>query len=186
MFEQLKKQLNEIVEVANQCPEAYRERCFSILLEHFLTSQEKPKAPSGAFPKITSEAFLREWPIEFSRFIEEHKLTETVSRVFHLEEGKCEIIVKDLNTKKKATGQVRLALLLGVKHMAEEGLPNVPNEDLRQLCSSHALFDTANFASIMKKNKNLFLSIKGKGWKLTKPGENEAGAIIKELAGVSE
>lgn len=184
MFEQLKKQLKEIVEIADQCPEHYREKCFSILLEHFLASKEKQIEPKDETPEIAGIGLSGKWPPEFSRFLKDHKLT-AVSSVFHLEEGRCEIIVRNIKTKKKATGEVRLALLLGVKHMAEEGSPNVPNEELRQLCSNHGVLDTPNFTSIMKKNKDLFL-VKDKDWKLTKPGENEAAIIIKELAGISE
>lgn len=177
MFEQLKEQLKEIVEIADQCPDRYRERCFSILLEHFLASQEKQE--TGGLD------FTGEWPAEFSRFVADHQLKQAVSDVFHIEEGKCEIIVKDLKTKKKATGEIRLALLIGIKHLAEEGSPNVPNEELRKLCSDHALLDAPNFTSIMKKHKNWFLT-KDKDWKLTKPGEKEAANLVKELAGVKE
>lgn len=111
-------------------------------------------------------------------------MTEAVSHVFQLEDNKCHIIVKHLKTEKKASGQVRLALLIGIKQLAEEGIPNIPNEELRKLCTEHAVFDNPNFAANMKKNKNLFLP-QGRDWKLTKPGENEAANLIKELVGVS-
>jgi hypothetical protein len=189
MFEQLKKQLKEIVEITEQCPEQYREKCFSILLEHFLAFQEKTKVPVGESSNITGEDFSGEWNPTFSKFVKDHGLTKAVRNVFHIESGKCEIIVRDLKTKDKAPAQVRLALLIGIKHMAGEETANIPNEELRYLCSTHAMLDTANFASIIRKNKDLFLQV-GKGrkkdWKLTKPGEDKAQELIKELAGVSE
>lgn len=187
MFEELKKQLKEIVEIAESCPEPYKERCFSVLLEHFLSSKEKMKEFVGKPNREEKEeSFSGEWSPAFLKFIEEYGLKEAIYQIFHFEDGKCEIIVKDLRTNNKATGQVNLALLLGIKHLAEEGAPNVPNEELRQLCDEHAVLDSANFSANMKKNKNLFLPTKRKGkkdWKLTKPGENKAAELIKELAG---
>jgi len=47
LFELLKKNLTEIIEIVNQYPEQYREKCFSTLLAHFKTSPKKSKNNMG-------------------------------------------------------------------------------------------------------------------------------------------
>jgi len=168
MYEQLKEKLKEIVEICEQCPEQYRGKCFEILLEHYLSSVEKipVKKPSEVLPG--DEELPKGLP----------------DSIFHTDGDKIEIIVKDLKTKSKADKQVRLALLLGMRHQKEQG--SIPRKELRELCKKYAALDGANFSGIMKKRMDLFVQQKNKDWQLTKPGENEAVQIIKELAGVDE
>ncbi len=185
MFEELKNQLQEIIDVAELCPERYREKCFSILLEHWLSSYENPKMPPGK-PLEAKNTILAGGSRDlFSQFVKEHDLNGTLSQVFHLEDSKCGIIVNDLKTPKKAQRQVRLGLLVGVKHIVEEGVPNIPDQELRDLCTTYAAYDESNFASYMKKQKHLFVKT-DTGWKLTKPGEKEAANLIKELGKATE
>lgn len=187
MFEELKKNLNEIVAIANKCPEQYREKCFSILLEHFLTSQEKPKIPKGESSKL-EDVSMPQASDEFSKFIgDDSELKEAVPNVFHIEKDNYRIIIGDLKTKKKAEGQVRAALLIGIKHLIADGEASIPYEELKGFCGDHAVLDKANFQSIMKKKKkkNLFLP-QDKDWKLTNPGKKEAVKLIKDLGGASE
>ena len=170
MFKQIKEQLKEIAEIADGCPERYQERCFSILLEYYLSSVEETPTKKPSEVSSTADEKL---PMGLSQDIAIH--------TFHIEKGKCEIIVKDLKVKKKADKQVRLALLLGIKHQIEEKMALIPRKELHQLCKDYAALDSSNFSANMKRHKDIFL-IEKKDWKLTKPGENEAISVINELA----
>jgi hypothetical protein len=179
MLEQFKKQLHEITKLVELCPDRYKEKCFEILLQHLLLLEEAKLAPVR-IPKPSDTGLFEKLSPAFTRFIETHGLNEAISNVFQIDDGRCEIIVRGIETRKKATGQVRLGLLLGIKNLILNGSPNVTYEELRQLCIDHSVYDSANFAAIMKKNRDLFLT-EANNWKLTKPGENKAAELIKEL-----
>lgn len=171
MFEKVKEQLDEIISIAEKCPEKYQEKCFEVLLSS-LARAEAPSVltPPGA-PAVPKAEF-------FSRF---NISQEEWTRVFHFGEGVYSIIVGDLKVKPKAGKQVRLALLLGVKSLLETGKPDISKDTLVEVCEKYSAYDSSNFASYMKKKKDLFLP-KGDGWILTIPGQEQAAEVIKELA----
>ena len=45
-YRELKEEISAIAEVANGVPEAFRERCFAVLLQHLLDSEPKKSSPS--------------------------------------------------------------------------------------------------------------------------------------------
>lgn len=40
MYQNLKSEIKEIIEIVNQCPETLQEKCFELLLENFLNSKK--------------------------------------------------------------------------------------------------------------------------------------------------
>lgn len=62
----------------------------------------------------------------------------------------------------------------------------VPNEEVRELCKAHAVYDPTNFASQMKSQKKLVIAAGSKGspnftLKLTVPGKKAAEEMAKDL-----
>ena len=107
---------------------------------------------------------------------------EQVQRVLEFEESGFQVIAK-LSTKVKSHIQEALALLIGVGHIAVEGIGTIPKNDLIEACKEYAGYDQPNFSSHMRKRKNLFGSESEGNWKLTRPGEERAADMIKEIAG---
>ena len=176
MYERIKKAVEEIAKIADSCPENYREKCFSILLEKYLGLELPQEGKAGQ-----AKEDLNGHSTGLSKFLTDNGLkAENLENIFHIEKGVCEIIVKDVKTDKKAIGQIRLALLLAIKNSILGKELFVSAEELQQICQTHALYDVSNFRAIMKKNLNLFLPVV-KDWKLTKPGEKEAIELIKIL-----
>jgi hypothetical protein len=171
MFEKVKEYLSEIISIADECPEKYREKCFEILL----SSLVRPEAPSvitpAGAPMITKADFFSRYNIS----------QEEWTRVFHFDGSSYQVIVKDLKEKGKAPKQVKLALLLGVKALLETGEATISRNSLVEHCKSYATHDASNFAVNMKNQKDLFLA-KDDSWVLTMPGQDKAAEIIKELA----
>lgn len=171
MFEKVKEYLNEIIDIADKCPEKYQEKCFEILLSslvkpEFLPTEAVPSAPAAPMPDFFSNYGIseKEW-----------------QRVFHSDGTSYSIIVKDLKEKEKSRKQVKLALLIGVKELLETGEPIIPKGVLIEACKNYAAYDRSNFAANMKKSKDVFLA-KGDDWILTVPGQDKAAEVIKELA----
>ncbi len=113
--------------------------------------------------------------------IDQEVSQDELQRIFHRDGSSYNIIVGDLKVKPPAHKQIKLALLLGMKSLLETSEPTVAKDSLVELCRQYSAYDSPNFASNMKKNKQLFLT-KGNGWVLTVPGQQEASKVIKELA----
>ncbi|GAG51126.1 unnamed protein product [marine sediment metagenome] len=178
MFDKIKQELEEIIRIADSCPEPYRVECFKILLQHTLARYGLPTVTEGPIEEVAPQKGTK----EFARFCQQHDVTEEqLLKVFHLEDDVCKIIVKDLKEKEKAPQQIRLGLLLGIQNLYLDGNPLVPREPLRELCKQYGTYDGANFAANMKKHRDLFL-IEGKDWKLTTPGLEEATQVIQDLS----
>lgn len=173
MLEKIRDDLNEVIDIANECPEKYQVKCFEILLDALLKGE-----PSFVAPSTSSKATGKPKPEFFSRYsISE----DECARVFHFDGNSWSIIINDLREKMTARKQVRLALLLGIKSLIETGQATISKDSLIDVCKQYAAYDPKNFALHMRKKKNLFLS-KGDGWLLTMPGQENAAAVIKELA----
>ncbi len=126
----------------------------------------------------TVAAMAKSLPIILTKQgISEHEL----AKVYHHDGNAYNVIVSEVKEKSTAKKQIGLGLLLGMQSLLEGGEPVVSKDALVTLCKTYSVYDPANFASHMKKNKQLFLS-KGSGWVLTVPGQQRAADVIKELA----
>ncbi len=171
MFEKVKEHINEVINIANKCPEKYQEKCFEILLSSLARPEIPPVKAGAGTPPVTKTEFFSRYDVS----------EEVWAGVFHFDGTSFSIIVQDLKEKGKAPMQVKLALLLGVKGLLETGKAFISRELLITTCKQYSAFDSSNFAGIMKKQKKLFLP-EGDGWVLTTPGRAKAAEIIKELA----
>lgn len=178
MFETVKQHLNEVIEISDKCPDKYQVKCFEVLLDSLV--QVHTTSPSTQ--PATAVTPIKETPKSTLAFFANHGISnEEWTRVFHFDGNECQIIANNLKERGKAGKQLKLALLLGVKNMLETGSPDIPKGILIDMCKRYASHDSANFSSIMKKQKNIFLS-KGKDWVLTIPGQEKAAEVIKDLA----
>jgi hypothetical protein len=178
MFEKVREHLDEIVSIAGKCPEQYQVKCFEILLSALV----KTETPPVRVVERESEITARERVMPQADFLSRHGLTEQEwSRVFDFDGSSWSIIAK-LKDKKVSKKQIQLALLLGAKSLLEGTEPIIPKSSLVELCKHYATYDVKNFAHHMKKaQQNLFLR-RGDDWSLTRPGQEKAAGVIKELA----
>ena len=116
------------------------------------------------------------------KFMDQYQIPEaSISRVYHLDGQSYRIIVKDLKEKTSSKKQVKLALLLGIGGLLSGGQPIFSKQKLIEACREYGAYDAPNFASHMKKQRNMFIS-KGHEWSLTVPAQQRAAEAIKELA----
>jgi hypothetical protein len=174
MFERVKQNLKEVLEIAEKCPEPYRVKCFEVLLKTLASEQPRE---TGASPVEAADVKATGVPF----FAQQNIQDEQWQKVFHSDGKNFGIIVNDLKEKSTAKKQIKLALLLGIKSLLETSEPIIQKESLIELCKRYSCFDSSNFAQHMKNNKLLFLN-RGNNWSLTIPGQQEAAKVIKELA----
>ena len=114
-------------------------------------------------------------------FMDQHQIPEaSISRVYHLDGQSYRIIVKALKEKTNSKKQVKLALLLGIGGLLSSGQPIFSKERLIEACREYGAYDAPNFASHMKKQRDMFIS-QGNEWSLTVPAQQRAAEAIKEL-----
>lgn len=176
MFEKVRDYLEEVINIAEKCPEKYQAKCFEILLDALVKGETAVAGAVAGTPAIGAQVPGKPEPAFFSHYSISYEWT----RVFHFDGSSYLIIVQDLKEKAKAKKQVKLALLLGIKELLETGEASISKEALIDICKKYAAYDSPNFSSNMRKHKNLFLA-KDDGWSLTMPGQEKAAEIIKEL-----
>lgn len=198
MFENVAEHLDEAVRLAERCPEKYRIPCFQALIR-ILAQSDAPALPKGNGHTLSSEGAapaphpnghhgdggpgrLREDPERGPIFLEQHQIPDAaIPRVYHLDGGSYRIIVKNLKEKTNSKKQVKLALLLGVGGLMAGGQPVFTKERLIEVCREYGAYDGPNFASHMKKQRDMFIA-QGNEWSLTVPAQQRAAEAIKELA----
>ncbi len=204
MFENVAEHLDEAVRLAERCPEKYQIPCFQALIRvlaqsdspesqngspqngngaahHSTGNGETPSSPTNG--SYTSSGLSGQQPSERGPiFLDQHQIPEpSISRVYHLDGDSYRIIVKDLKEKTNSKKQVKLALLLGVGGLLAGGQPVFSKERLIEVCREYGAYDAPNFASHMKKQRDMFIS-QGNDWSLTVPAQQRAAEAIKELA----
>jgi hypothetical protein len=173
MFEKVKENLEQVIEISNKCPEPYRIECFRVLLEAIVSSE-----PEKAHAYAEVDTKNKEKPLFFNQYpISDEKW----QRVFNYDGKTYDIIVKDLKEKTTSKKQIKLSLLLGVKSQLESNEPYISKDALVDMCKKYSCYDSANFSGYMKKNKDLFIE-KASGWNLSIPGLQKAAEVIEELA----
>ena len=199
VFENVAEHLDEAVRLAERCPEKYQIPCFQALIRvlaqsdslpaqngngdanHLAGNGETPASPSNG--SYSSSGPTGKQPSERGPiFLEQHQIPEpSISRVYHLDGDSYRIIVKDLKEKTNSKKQVKLALLLGVGGLLAGGQPMFSKERLIEVCREYGAYDAPNFASHMKKQRDMFIA-HGNDWSLTVPAQQRAAEAIKELA----
>ena len=200
MFENVADHLDEAVRLAERCPEKYQIPCFEALIRVLAQSGSLPsrngdgdtqslagngQAPeSNDFNSYNGGGPPRQQPTgdRGAIFLDQHQITGAfISRVYHLDGDSYRIIVKDLKEKTNSKKQVKLALLLGVGGLMAGGQPVFTKERLIEVCREYGAYDGPNFASHMKKQRDMFIA-QGNEWSLTVPAQQRAAEAIKELA----
>ena len=208
MFENVAEHLDEAVRLAERCPEKYQVPCFEALIS-VLAQADSPLPQNGYSNGHSADdsaagngirngnAIIS--PYEGSQtgpgldgqqttgergaiFLDQHQLPgASISRVYHLDGNSYRIIVKDLKEKTNSKKQVKLALLLGVGGLLTGGQPVFSKERLIEACREYGAYDAPNFASHMKKQRDMFIA-QGNEWSLTVPAQQRAAEAVKELA----
>ena len=211
MFENVDEHLDEAVRLAERCPEKYQIACFQALIRVLAQSDaplaQNGNGDTHLFngngsngdtqPSPANGSYNRTNPISnpsasVSRsqdsgergpiFMDQHQIPEaSISRVYHLDGQSYRIIVKDLKEKTNSKKQVKLALLLGIGGLLSSGQPIFSKERLIEACREYGAYDAPNFASHMKKQRDMFIA-QGNEWSLTVPAQQRAAEAIKELA----
>ena len=173
MYQKLKNEIKDIIEITNQCPEGLQEKCFELLLENYLKTNEQTKRNivQTAFeesnqsvdftpnePKeekqscVEEEIVLTDFHIKIRRFFESNNITiEMINSLYYKEDGKLMPLYESLNSNKMTDCQNRIALLTAFESSFSNGGEMVFNgEVVRQRCQDLKCYDAPHFADTFK------------------------------------
>lgn len=114
-----------------------------------------------------------------SAWMAKHNVTVSdLENWYHFDGGSVTPLVP-ANASKRSQQAINTYLLLGFSKFLASGDAAFSDQDARQLCEHFGCYDHTNHAKIYKAFGNKITGSKSGGWKLTAPGINAAGALIK-------
>jgi hypothetical protein len=188
MLDKLKADFDAILELVNKTPAPLQETAFKIILEQWFTANNttlKPVSPATP-PHVDVHVAHAPGgvPDPVKPFLTANAITtEILEKVFHPTGPGAQLLASEIPGNGKANKVVSLSLLLGVKQALESGSFTCALKDLRELAVHYDCYDSPNFSSTLKANKNYYKPReKGADLELSGPGLKKAGEIIKGLA----
>ena len=209
MYQNLKSEIKEIIEIVKQCPDTLQEKCFELLLDNYLKSNDQPKTKKATTkvdePSVEStkaeetkvemiankeeEIVLTDFHIKTRKFLETNNITiGMINSLYYKEDGKLMPLYESLNSNKMTDCQNRIALLTAFENSFSNGGEMVFNgEAVRQRCQDLKCYDAPHFADTFKRFSSLFDNWAGKydkkaQYSLSAEGKKELAAILLELA----
>ena len=196
MYPNAEKEVAKILKIVEMCPEQYREKCFEILLQGYVTHEIKTLIGSVEEPPEVKDppkpqedpSFETQIPVEIlPRF-------KTFAKRLDVDPNKLELLF-DFNADPfvyqpfnppgtNAAEKTRsIALILAAKSYLVTGNWNADWKEIKSLCVDHSCYDTKNHSANLQKGQgNVFKSVEtGKHVSVSPDGQVQAEAIIKSL-----
>jgi hypothetical protein len=178
----LKGDVLELAAIAKECPEGLKEKCFELLLTHYLTQLETkakgarvtapaeptPAAagePSGVngLPVTADEApsdqdlTPKDVHVKAKKFLEKYQKTiDDLNQILYKEGDELRPLFEDLKTTKTSESQIRIALLQALTSGIKSGEFQFDGEEVRKECQTRKCYDAGNFSANFKNSASLF------------------------------
>jgi hypothetical protein len=188
MLDKLKADLDSIIALVNRTPPPLQETAFKMILEQWFNANTAQRLPPPPQPPAGQGADTPPGPKgvldAVKPFLTANALTtETLEKVFHPTGPGAQLLASSIPGNGKANKLISLSLLLCVKQALESGNFTCALKELRELAIHYDCYDSANFSTTLKANKNYYNPRnKGEGLELSGPGRRKAGEIIKSIA----
>jgi hypothetical protein len=197
-YEELKEEIKVIAEIADSVPQAFKERCFEVLLQNLLGSTPGPatsvvppvqqppadtnevKPPAGVNGTIPTSSQVKV-------LMQKTGLTQEDLSSVLMYEDQSVLFVHEPKTTKVARGQVECALLLALKNGIESNVLSADPEKIRSICQEKGFYDKANFIKNFKGTTTAgyftgAMEAQGEAQKLTTEGMKELAKVVKDLS----
>lgn len=180
MYSNLKNEIENIIEIVNKCPEPLQEKCFEILLNSYLKTNQTIEEPSKIVntpvnqikdEKITkkendiSEEEIKEshFHLVIRRLLTSNSITmKDINNLYYIENEKLKPLYDCLNAQKMSDSQIRIALLTAFENGYSDNVLEFNIQEVRERCKTFKCYDGTNFMAIFKRNKELFDNIEEK------------------------
>lgn len=181
-FEKLRRPIQGIINFVNTIDERYREKCFEVLLNHYLAKGVEMKiSPSvqenNALPAPDIQA--SDIPAGLKTFLQENMISEeVVNKLFLRTKGETRPIYK-IAEKKKAVAQIQIALLTALENalVTSTGVLEFQMKTARQRCVDYNVYETELIFNF-KNRAGLFTDLDNEVVRLTPIGRTELANLL--------
>lgn len=190
-YSNLKDKIKEIADIAESVPDRFKEKCFELLLNNFLSSISLVTPPKKITKDIVPPSTKIQFPIttQLRLFMKKTEVTEDELKSILLFANGDIHFVKEPEPENVIDGQMQWAMLLALKNCIINDSLSIDPEDVRSICQEKGYYDSANFAANFKKEKysKLFkgpMKPHGDPQALTNEGYTELANVIRSLTAV--
>jgi hypothetical protein len=181
----LKTDVLELAAIAKECPDGLTERCFELLLTHYLKQMETatkgaaieasgtaPVAPPStpvlptkdvSDATVTTDApsghdlTVKDIHVKAKKFLEKYQKTiGDLNQILYKEGDELRPLFEDLKTTKTSESQIRIALLQALTSGIGSGEFQFDGEEVRKECQARKCYDAGNFSANFKNSADLF------------------------------
>ena len=174
MYEELKAEIKEIIEITKECPAELQQRCFEILLDNYLQkfkttrsvqtviAQNEDKVDESSIEgnevsTTTSDITENDFHVKVRKFFQLNNINVTdLNRIYYKENGQLLPYYESMHSTKMSECQIRLTLLTAFEEGFATGDFAVNGENVRKRCQELKCYDSPNFATNFKNNAALF------------------------------
>ena len=209
MYLELKEEIKNIIDIVQQCPEKFQERCFEILLNQYMADcREKKHENESAYksPQIkeedkkaettyidensqTEEIKQTDFHIKVQKFMTTNGISiSDINNLYYKENDKLLPLYETLGSTKMSECQMRIALLTAFENSYSDSNGDMyfNGEVVRQRCQAMKCYDMPNFSTNFKKNSGFIDNFNDKydknaSYSLSIEGKKELAKIITDL-----
>jgi hypothetical protein len=176
-FEKLRKPIQDIINFANTVDERYREKCFEVLLNHYLSKGVEMK--SSPLMQEDSAFVASDIPAELKKFLQENRISEEAVNKLFSRAGEEVRPIYQITETKKAVAQIQIALLTALENalIAPNGALEFQMKTARQRCVDYGVYET-EFISNFKNRAGLFTDLDNEVVRLTPLGRTELANLL--------
>ena len=185
-YEKFRKPIQDIINLTNTIDERYREKCFEVLLNHYLSNGTEMKINSSMQENKNNAPEAQDFPTDLKIFLQQNTISEeVVNKLFLREKGEARPIYK-ISEKRKAIAQIQIALLTAFGNALVT--PNTAFEfsikTVRQRCIECNVYESNDFICNFKNKAGLFSSLYNENEvvKLTPIGKTELANIMTAIS----
>ena len=77
-YEKFRKPIQDIINLTNTIDERYREKCFEVLLNHYLSNSTEMKINSSMRENKNNAPEAQDFPIDLKTFLQQNMISEEV------------------------------------------------------------------------------------------------------------
>ncbi len=185
-YEKFRKPIQGIINFTDTIDAVYREKCFEVLLNHYLFSGSETKKPASMQENKTEAPEVKEgpyYPFDLQTFLQHNSISEAViNKLFLREKGSVQPIYKITETS-RAVAQIQVALLTAFENalLTPGGALEFSMKAVRQRCVEYRVYNGFDFMFYFKNRAGLFSNLDCEVVRLTPVGKTELAKLMVTL-----
>lgn len=185
-YEKFRKPIQDIINLTNTIDERYREKCFEVLLNHYLSNSIEKKNSSSMQEKKNNAPEAQDLPIDLKTFLQQNMITEEiVNKLFLREKGEARPLYK-ITEKRKPIAQIQIALLTAFENalVTPKATFEFSIKTVRQRCMDYNVYDGNDFMFNFRNKAGLFNSLYSENEvvKLSPIGKTELANVMTTIS----